>query len=84
MAAREAQLLYSEALTVRARARLGLALCIGIDKEQKGAATAASEAGSSSAQNAHWSESNAKERLHEVMGRMNGEGAMLEKLLLTP
>ena len=59
---------FSEALTVRARALLGKA------------ATTGGANGQSSA--AHWTEYAAKQRLHEVMGRMaGGDGQLLPKLL---
>ena len=68
------ELLFSECLTLRARALVG-----------KAAAAKAGEGGSSSP---HWSEATGKQRLQEVMRRMGGGGdneeqnQLLEKLLL--
>ena len=61
-------LLFSEALTVRARALVG-----------RKAAAAGSSAQS---EGQHWPEHTAKERVLEVMGRMGGERELLEKLML--
>ena len=55
-----------EALTVRARALVGKA----------------ASANSSGASSPHWTDYTGKERLLEVMGRMAGDRALPEKLLL--
>jgi hypothetical protein len=67
---KKGKLLFSEALTVRARALVG-----------KAATTGAHGSGSS----LHWDEHTGKQRLAEMMGRMDGGdsgGELLEKLLL--
>ena len=60
-----AELIYSEALTVRQKALLS---------------KAATDSGTSTTQ--HWSERACKQSLLDVMGRMTGDPALLEKLLL--
>ena len=66
---RERKLLLSEALSIRARAW--------------GSADAPSEAGAARG-GLVWTEQTGKERLREVMGRMQGDQQLLEKLLLAP
>ena len=65
--AKTAEFVYSEALIVRARALLG-----------KGAAGG----GSTSGNGLHWDENTGKQRLAEVMGRMQGGQGLHKKLLL--
>ena len=66
--AKKGELLLSESLTVAEKVRVGKAA----------AAPAGGEGGGSS----HWAEQTGKERLAEVMGRMDSERALLVKLLL--
>jgi hypothetical protein len=66
--AKTGELMYSEALTVQERAQAGKAA----------AAAGASSIGSG----LHWDEYTGKQQLVEVMGRMQGEKGLHEKLLL--
>ena len=66
--AKAGELIYSEALTVRERARAGKA--------------AAAAGASSSGSGLHWDEYTGKQQLVEVMGRMQGDTGLHEKLLL--
>ena len=67
--ARAGKLLFSEALTVRARAFVGRA-----------AEPASGSDGSSAS--LHWSAATGRQRLLDVMGRMRGTEAALKRLLL--
>ena len=66
--AKNGELLYSEALTVRERAQAGK--------------SAAAAGASSSGSGLHWDEYTGKQQLVEVMGRMQGAVGLHEKLLL--
>jgi hypothetical protein len=65
--AKTGELLFTEALTVRERVMLGKS-------------TAVADATSSSS-SLHWDEDTGKQQLAEVMGRMQGDRGLLEKLL---
>ena len=69
---KKGQLLLTESLTVRARALLGI----------EAAADASSGSSGGGSSGPHWSEHTAKQRLHEVMGRMEGDKRLHKKLLL--
>jgi hypothetical protein len=66
--AKTGELVYSEALNVRERAKAGKA--------------AAAAGASSSGSGLHWDEHTGKQQLVEVMGRMQGDTGLHEKLLL--
>ena len=66
--AKTGELMYSEALTVRERAQAGKA--------------AAAAGASSSGSGLHWDEYTGKQQLMEVMGRMQGDTELHEKLLM--
>ena len=75
-------LLYSEALTVRARALVAKAASAA--STAVGSDPGVSAEGTGGGVGGHWSEATSKERLAEVMGRMEGggEGGLSERLLL--
>ena len=66
--AKTGELMYSEALTVRERAQAGK--------------SAAAAGASSSGSGLHWDEYTGKQQLMEVMGRMQGDTELHEKLLM--
>ena len=66
--AKNGELLYSEALSVRELAQAGKA--------------AAAAGASSSGSGLHWDEYTGKQQLMEVMGRMQGDTELHEKLLM--
>ena len=85
--ARKGGLLYSEALTVRARALVSRGSSSagsgsGSSSGGSGSNGSSSSSSSSSRPPPHWSEETGRQRLAEVIGRMSGEKQLLEKLLL--
>ena len=68
--AKTGELLFTEALTVRERVMLGNGTSVGD-----------ADATSSSSSSLHWDEDTGKQKLAEVMGRMQGDRGLLEKLL---
>merc|ERR1712205_201722 len=67
------ELVFSEALTVRTRALVSKAA---------GATVNVNADGGSNGGGAYWSEAEGKRRLQEMMGRMDCERPLLEKLML--
>ena len=72
--AKDGEHLLSEALTVKARAVAG-----GIGNSGNGSSSPAATA---TGTGLHWDAGEGRRRLAEVMGRMGGERAPLERLLL--